>query len=294
MRERLLGHTGLKVSAMGLGCGPMGELPRPEAERLIHTAIDLGISLFDTARSYAESEEHLGSALRSVRRSSYVLVTKGGYGVDGAEDWTPRAIELGIERALGQLRCETLDVFLLHSCDRERLTRGDLFEPLQRAKADGKVRAVGYAGDGDALAYAVHCGAFDVIECSVNLFDQRALHGIIPQAGARGVGVIAKRALGNAPWLEDARPSRFDAGLYWDRMRAMYDGQHLGARAWNELAVRFATYAPGVDGALVGTRSAVHLGAAVEAAERGPLGSHETHDVRERFTRQDAGWEGVV
>ncbi|MBL8950196.1 MAG: aldo/keto reductase [Myxococcaceae bacterium] len=288
MRERILGRSGLRCTALGLGCGPLGELPSVEAELLVHTALDLGVTLFDVARSYGEAERALGRALRSWPGQK-VVVTKGGYGVEGVEDWTPLAVARGIDEALERLGA--VDVFLLHSCDRERLERGDLLEPLVEARQAGKVRAIGYAGDGAALDYAVDCRVFDVIECSVNLFDQRALGGTLMRAKAKGIGVIAKRALGNAPWRETARPSRLDAGLYWDRMQAMFDA---GARAWSELAVRFAAYAPGVDSALVGTRSAVHLAAAVEAAERGPLPSGQAEDVRERFSRSDRGWEGVV
>ncbi len=288
MRERTLGRSGLRCSALGLGCGPLGELGPSDAELLIHTALDLGVTLFDCARSYGAAEAHVGRALRSVSAQT-VIVTKGGYGIEGTEDWTPDAVARGIDCALETLG--RVDVFLLHSCDVQRLARGDLWEPLLAAKQQGKVKAVGYAGDGAALDYAVECGVFDVIECSVNLFDQRALSGTLARARARGLGVLAKRALGNAPWRDAQRPTRFDAGLYWDRMQAMFD---KSSRAWTELAVRFATYAAGVDCALIGTRSAVHLSAAVEAAERGPLAEAQAHDVRERFTRNDAGWEGVV
>lgn len=298
MRERILGKSGLRCSALGLGCGPLGELKAAEAELLVHTALDLGVTLFDCARSYDQAEAHLGRALRSWRGHK-VVVTKGGYGVPGVPDWTPQAVEKGIDLALENLG--SVDVFLLHSCDRERLARGDLFEPLLDAKQAGKVRAVGYAGDGAALDLAVECGVFDIIECSVNLFDQRALGTTLPRAKAKNLGVIAKRALGNAPWRDSQRPDRFDAALYWDRMQKMFvpptDGAQemdSAARAWTELAVRFATFAPGVDSALVGTRLPVHLAAAVEAAERGPLAEAQAHEVRERFTRSDSGWEGVV
>ncbi|MBK7858241.1 MAG: aldo/keto reductase [Archangiaceae bacterium] len=289
MIERRLGNTGLTVSALGLGCGPLGELNQHDADLLVHTALDMGVTLFDCARSYGNAEERLGRALKawSGRR---VIVTKGGYGVEGSEDWTPGAVVHGIDRALETLGVDTLDVFLLHSCDRERLVRGDLLEPLIEAKQAGKIRAAGYAGDGAALEWALGCHELEVIECSVNLFDQRALTQAVPVA--RGKGVIAKRAMGNAPWREQRRPDRFDAGLYWDRMNAMYED--TAGRAWTELAVRFAVHAPGVHTALVGTKSAVHFAAAVEAAERGPLPEAQHHEVLERFTSHDAGWEGVV
>lgn len=91
MQERLLGHPGIAVSALGLGCGRLGStrLEDSAAERLLHAAIDLGITLFDSARSSGLSEERLGRHL-GPRRQHVVLSTKLGYGIDGFADWTRR------------------------------------------------------------------------------------------------------------------------------------------------------------------------------------------------------------
>lgn len=174
--RRPLGSTGLHIAPLGLGGGPLGDLGISDADaaRVIDAALDAGVDLIDTAPSYGASEDRLGQALRG-RRDQVVLVTKGGYGVPGVPDWSPAVIARGVDQALARLATDHLDVFLLHSCDRARLEVGDLLEPLVAARAAGKVRAIGYAGDGDALAWAVRCPALDVVECSVNLVDQRAL-----------------------------------------------------------------------------------------------------------------------
>jgi aryl-alcohol dehydrogenase-like predicted oxidoreductase len=293
MMLRAFGRTGATASALGLGCGPLGDgaLDDASAIRLVHAALDLGVRVFDSAPSYGASEARLGRALRG-RRGSAVIVTKGGYGVPGVADWTAEVIARGVDRALEVLGTDYLDGFVLHSCDRERLARGDLVEPLVRAREAGKVRAVGYAGDGDALAWAVRCEAFDLVECSVSLVDQASLADAVPHAAGRGLVVLAKRALANAPWAARERPDRHDAGTYWDRFRAMYEGVERSAEAWEDLAIRFAAHAPGVTCALVGTRREDHLKRAVESAARGPLSEERVRDVRDRFRGRD--WPGII
>lgn len=290
---RLLGRTGIAVPALGLGAGPLGDhaLADADAIRFVHAALERGVVLLDTAPSYGASEERIGRALVG-RRDQAVIVTKGGYGVPGCADWTPECIARGIDQALARLGTDHLDVFLLHSCPKERLARGDLLEPLVRARGAGKVRAVGYSGDGDALAWAVRASEIDVVECSVSLFDQEALSGSVPAAVANGVGVLAKRALGNAVWRFDARPERPDLAPLWDRMRTLYPTPpELG---WEALAVRFATYAPGIATALVGTTSLHHLVTLLRHVAEGPLPAKLAEDARARFRRYGADWPGIV
>src|SRR5438552_3717648 len=102
MRARLLGQTGISVSPVALGCGALGDarLGEREAVRLVLGALELGVNLFDSARSYGLSEERLG---RFLRGREVVRSTKGGYGIDGVADWSPEAIRLGIDAALERL-----------------------------------------------------------------------------------------------------------------------------------------------------------------------------------------------
>ncbi len=279
---RTLGKTGIEVSILGLGAGPLGDLAIDDAKahRLVRHALDLGITLIDTAPSYGASEERIGRAVRDVRER-VVLVTKGGYGVPGEADWTPRCIALGIERALVRLDTDRIDVFLLHSCDLSRLARGDLLEPMIQAKTRGLVRAIGYSGDCDALAWAVSCGAFDVVECSVNVVDHAALRESVPHAAARGIGVLAKRSLAGAVWKHATRPVRPDLATYWDRVRA----SPLPSTDPLDFAARFAAFAPGVTCALVGATDVDQLTQAAASIARGPVLSPD---------RDRGEWFGIV
>jgi aryl-alcohol dehydrogenase-like predicted oxidoreductase len=266
---------------LSLGGGPLGDpsLDDRLAVRLIHEAIDLGVRLIDTAPSYGCSEDRIGRALEG-RRDKVTLITKGGYGVSGVADWSPAVLAGGVDAALQRLRTDRLDVFLLHSCPAQ--TVWQLLEPLLALKDSGKVRAVGYSGDGAGLEAAIGCGRLDVIECSVNLFDQQALSLALPAT------VIAKRALGGAVWRFDRCPSRPDLAEYWQRMRAM---ELAPDEPWDELAIRFAAFAPGVSTALAGTADSAHLSRLVEAVARGPLPESVVAQVRQRFRGE---WPGVI
>ena len=207
LASRPLGRTGLSVSPLGLGTGRLGsaDLSESEAERLLHGALDAGITLIDTAPSYGLAEERIGRHLAR-RRKDVTLSTKGGYGVPGVPDWTGTVITAGIDAALARMRTSWLDIFHLHSCPQEILERGEVIEALEAAVQAGKVRVAAYSGDGAPLAWAVGSGRFGSVQASVNFCDQRILDAELPAAQAAGMGLIAKRALANAPWRFFSRP----------------------------------------------------------------------------------------
>jgi aryl-alcohol dehydrogenase-like predicted oxidoreductase len=281
------------VSVLGFGAGHVGspDLSEQDAAALLNGVLDAGINLIDTAPSYGVSEERIGRHLHG-RRHEFVLSTKCGYGVPGVEDWTPECITRGVDLALGRLRTDVLDVVHFHSCPVETLQRPGLIEALVRAVEAGKVRSAAYSGDNAALEYALGTGAFTTVQTSVNLFDQRAIDRGVAQARARGVGVIAKRPLGNAPWRFGERPEAHDISVYWDRMRAM----NLDPRGldWSELALRFTAHVPGVSTCIVGTGRLENLRRNLDALERGPLPDSHAHVIREAFRRNDMGWDGMV
>jgi aryl-alcohol dehydrogenase-like predicted oxidoreductase len=287
--ERPLGDTGLAVSPLGLGGGQIGEagVEDATAARVLHAALDAGIRLIDTARGYGSSEERIGRHLGS-RRREFVLVTKVGYDIEGAPDWTAAAVTGGIDRALRILRTDVLDVALLHSCSLETLRRGEVVEAILGARAAGKIRVAGYSGENEALEWAVRSGHFGAVETSVNLVDQWSLTHVLPHAA--GIGVIAKRPLANAPWRFAERPAGHYAETYWDRLPRL--GIEPADGDWAGTAARFAAFAPGVTAAIVGTASVSHLLQAVEAIDRGPLPPEETARWREAFAAHGSDWPG--
>ncbi|MBL8111684.1 MAG: aldo/keto reductase [Acidobacteria bacterium] len=274
------------VSRLGLGTGSLGDPAQSDTDvdRLLGAALDLGITLFDTARSYGLSEERLGRFLRG-RRDGVVLSTKVGYGVDGVPDWTPECIRKGIDRALGLLQTGVIDLVHLHSCPLDTLEHSGVVEALTAAVEQGKVRVAAYSGDGPPLRWAARSGAFGSLQCSVNLCDQEALETDLSRP------LLAKRPLANAPWRFAGRPVGDEAEPYWERFQTL--SLPSFGLPWDELAIRFSAYAPGVSSALVGTRSVSNLRRTAEAVERGPLPKDIVDAIRARY-RECGGWPGRI
>jgi aryl-alcohol dehydrogenase-like predicted oxidoreductase len=293
MELRPFGDTGLTVPILGFGAGHVGDpaLDEGEVGRLLHGALDLGVTLIDTARSYGLSEERIGRHLAG-RRDELVLSTKVGYGIPGYDDWTGPVIAAGVDAALDRLRTDRLDVVHLHSCPLETLERGEVVGALQEAVKAGKVRVAAYSGDNAPLDWAIASGAFGSVEASVNLVDQRAIERDLPAARERGLGVIAKRPAANAPWRFAERPAAGDVALYWERWRAL--GLDPGPYDWTELALRFAAYQDGVGCAIVGTSRLEHLRRNVEQIEKGPLPVATAEAIRASFRAGGAGWAGQI
>jgi aryl-alcohol dehydrogenase-like predicted oxidoreductase len=288
MLVRPLGKTGLEVSALGLGAGSIGDpdLPEEAVEELLQTALDVGVTLIDTARSYGRSEERIGRYVSSRRVS-----TKGGYGVDGEADWTAAAVSRGIDQALRVMQTDYIDLYHLHSCPKELVKREDIGEALERAKEAGKIRVTAYSGEGDALAAAVRAGRFGAVQCSVNVFDQANLEDTLLRAAHGGIGVIAKRPLANAVWRHVAWPEG-DHAEYWERMHAMQ--LDPGPEGWLDLALRFSAFAPGVSTAIVGTSRAAHLARCAEIVERGDISQDLRRRIETSFAVKSRGWGGKV
>jgi len=291
VQQRPYGKTGLMVSALGLGAAQIGDPDIEEAEivSLLNVALDAGITLIDTARSYGRSEERIGRHLAS-RRDDIVISTKLGYGIDGYADWTGPCITAGIEQALGIMRTDRIDIAHLHSCPRVTLQRGEVIAALERAKADGKVRAIAYSGDNDDLAYAVATGRFDGFMASLNIFDQRVIDDVLPNIATKGF--VAKRPAANHPWRFDERPVGDYCEEYWLRWRAMELTSN--GHDWGEVAIRFALSSPHVSSAITGTGSMKHLKQNIAWADAGGLDAVWFEELRAAFRQHDRGWLGQI
>ena len=290
MTPRMLGDTGIMASPLGLGAGHIGAPEKSEGEvaRLLHAALDAGVTFIDTARGYGLSEERIGRHLEG-RRHDAVLSTKVGYGVPGHADWTPGCVRAGVDAALGRLRTDHIEVVHLHSCPADVLAHGGVVEALVDARRTGKIGAVAYSGENEALAHALTDGLIEVVQCSINPFDQGAARGVL--SGSER-GVIAKRPLGNAPWRFGDEPHGHYANAYWRRMRAMgFEPEGLG---WHEVALRWAVHHSGAHTAIVGTSRAEHLLENVELAARGPLPREVVSALEAAYDVADEGWRGEL
>jgi aryl-alcohol dehydrogenase-like predicted oxidoreductase len=288
-------HTHQKVSPLGYGAGHIGQdhLDEDFVGSLVNQVLDLGIKFFDTARGYGQSEERIGRHL-SWRRGEFVLSTKVGYMVHGFQDWTYDAIIAGVEQAMGRMQTHYIDVVFLHSCHLDVLKKGEVIDALQRCKEDGMVKSIGYSGEREELAFAAQDPRFDVLQCSINLMDQRKLDKLIPSLHEKK-GIVAKRPLANAPWRYDQEPQGQYCQEYWNRMQAMsLQDLKPDSMDWAELALRFTLSTPEISTAIVGSLNLENIKKNAAYAEKGPLPSSLTEKIRRRFKEKDQNWLGEV
>ncbi len=303
METRSFGKIHNAVSVLSFGAGHIGrkDVDANHAAKLLNLALDSGINLIDTARGYGLSEERIGSAIAN-RRSEYILVTKGGYSVDGAENWSPDAIRISLEESLRRLKCDTVDLFLLHSCDMEILTRDETLRTLEEAQKSGLCRFFGYSGENEELDWALDSGHFSAVETSVNICDQGNLYGRLEGAQRRNMAVIAKRPLANVFWRYEERPVGEYADAYWVRWQKM---KELGIPELEKLddhssmlraAWGFTASAKGVSTAIAGTSSEKNLKANLKLAEKSSI-IDEGLAASLKKAWEDAGrgsWKGQV
>jgi len=147
MEYRQLGTSGLRISAIGLGCNPFGnEVDPPTAEAIVNQAIDLGVTYFDTADSYFEgrSEDYLGRALKG-KRDSVIVATKVGNrtGPGPNDNGTSRKhIFDSCDASLRRLQTDYIDVYQIHTPDR-RTPIAETMQALHDLVRSGKVRYIG-------------------------------------------------------------------------------------------------------------------------------------------------------
>lgn len=294
MQTRALGQTGLRASVLGFGAIPVGdpELGEAAAGAMLNRVLDAGITLIDTARSYGLAEERIGRHLAH-RRGEFVLSTKVGYGVEGCHDWTHACVAKGVDAALRRMRTEHIELVHLHSCPVEVLEHNGVLEALEAAREAGKITAVAYSGDNEAFDWAVRDGRVQAVQPSINLCDQRALGPTGRLAASRGMAVLAKRVLANAPWRPPGgheTSEEIDYRQRFARLRPLLPE----TSDWAALALRFVAFAPPVSCALIGTASPAHLAANVAAVEAGPLPAEVVDAVAEAWRRQGQDWRGIV
>lgn len=298
MEKRIFGKTGLQVTPLGFGGGPIGYLDTDQSKvsTVLNTLLDTGVNFIDTAAAYRGSEEAIGKAVGH-RRQELVLVSKCGQEFPDlpGNSWSPELIAATVDRSLKRLGTDHLDVMLLHSCSLDVLKKGDALQALVKARDAGKIRFAGYSGDNEEALFAAGLPEISVLETSVNICDQANLMNVLPEARRKNLGVIAKRPIANSAW----RPPQQLKGIYQDyskpyrdRLAAMQltpDALGFSSDAdWPELALRFTLSHPGVHVAIIGTTNPTNAKANLAAAEKGPLPRQTVEKIVSAFLKAEA------
>lgn len=248
MRYTSLGNSGLMVSVVGLGCNAFGaRIDESQVGAVVDAALDLGVTLFDTADSYGDgaSEELLGRALRS-RREGVIVATKFGmgehhseyHGAHGGRSYVRRAVEASLRR----LGSDYIDLYQLHRPDRITPIEETL-EALGELVAEGKVRYLGSSNfsawqvvEADWTARAAGLRRFVSAQNEYSLYNRSAEYELAPACLRTGVGILPYFPLAyglltgkyrrDARAPEGSRLARPDqasrlAGADWSRIEAL-------------------------------------------------------------------------
>ncbi len=212
IRTRPLGTTGVNVSMLCLGGFHISVPPEEEAFRLIHTAIDSGITFMDNAWEYAdnESERRMGVALaQDGYRDKVFLMSK-----NCAHDRTYDNSLVKLEESLRRLQTDRLDLWQIHEVtfpdDPDRIfAPGGAAEAMLKAKEDGKVRFIGFTGHKSPSIFRRMLSQgfpWDTVQMPVSVLDANFnsfQREIIPIAQEQGIGVIGMKSLAAGHLFDD-------------------------------------------------------------------------------------------
>jgi len=208
MKYRTLGPE-FEVSALGLGCMPMagvgrnmyGQADEAESIATIHRAIELGVTLFDTAEIYGPlvNEELVGRAIRG-QRDAVVIATKFGFrydenGMTGV-DSTPANVQRACEGSLRRLGVETIDLFYQHRVD-PNVPIEDTIGAMGRLVEQGKVRRLGLSeASAETIRRAAAVHPIAAVQSEYSLWERDVEADILPVVRELGIGFVPYSPLG--------------------------------------------------------------------------------------------------
>lgn len=291
MEYRVLGRTGIRISLMSYGTGGPSKfgqntgLEYAQQERLIKSALDLGINFFDSSAQYGESEEILGRALGGVPRDSYALCTKWAHQRAGKLADDPSELAASVDQSLDRFRTDYLDVMLFHGLMQKQYRHvvDRLYPEMVRLKEAGKIRFVGFSEmftqdpRHETVTEALRSDAqfWDVVMLKYGILNQWAAKEVFPLAIEHNVGVLNMAPVR----LKMTRPCQLEETVAeWKRTGFIQPGDlpdndpfgwlvRDGIESVIAAGYKFAADHPAVSSVLTGTSSEAHLKANVAALD---------------------------
>ena len=253
MQYRRLPRTDLVMPEIGFGVWTVatnwwGQIPEQQKISLLENALDLGVTLFDTADTYGEGygEQILADALGH-HRTDIVIATKFGYDF---YDQTPREghqerpqnfsrefVTFACEQSLRRLRTDYIDLYQIHNPRLSALERDDLFETLEQLQVDGKIRYfgaalgpdIGWFEEGEA---SMRERQVDSLQIIYSILEQEPARNFFPIAQEEQVGLLSR-----VPHASEVltgrftRPPEFDPGDHRASRKAEWMEQALAKAA---------------------------------------------------------------
>ena len=205
LKKRRLGSQGLMVSELGLGCMSMswayGTADDQESLATLDSALELGITFFDTAEAYGPymNEELLGRAFKG-RRDRVIIATKFGFRIEGGKlagtDSRPEHVREVAEASLRRLGTDYIDLFYQHRVDRT-VPIEDVVGTMAELVREGKVRFLGLSEAGeDTIRRAHRTHPITALQSEYSLWERNLEPRIIPLLRELGIGLVPFSPLG--------------------------------------------------------------------------------------------------
>ena len=292
MRYGQVGDSGLMVSAVGVGCNAFGaRIDLDQTRAVVDAALDAGITLFDTADSYADgtSEEFLGRAL-GARRGEVIVATKFGMGDHDAEHFGAhggrRYVRRAVEASLRRLGTDYIDLYQLHRPDPITPIEETL-DAMSDLVTEGKVRYIGASNltawqvaDADWIARTTGTRRFISAQNEYSLYNRLAEDELVPACQRFGIGLLpyfplayglltGKYRRGEAApegsRLANAGQARRLAGADWDLIEALQAFADARAISLLTLAIGGLAAQPAVASVISGATRPEQIAANVAA-----------------------------
>ena len=299
---RMLGRTGLSVTALGFGAlelrGMVAGVGRPlspeEPAAILNAVLDAGINYVDVAVDYGEAEEHIGRHI-SHRRSEFYLATKCGCPLDNSgfkpeertrfgvplprfHDYSRESIVNACHQSLRRMRTDYLDVVQFHfSPDRAALEEEGAVETLQELQRQGKIRHLGCSSILPNVFDHIAMGVFDVLQVPYSILQPEHAEAIAA-AGSAGLGIVIRGGVARGQPGAGNGDTRV-----WDQWENAEMDDLLEGMSATEFLLRATIANPDAHTTIVGTLNPTHLRENVAAVRRGPLPASVLEEARNRL-----------
>ena len=311
MQYRDFGNTGIKVSEVGFGTWAIGSnqhgnsygfVEEKTALEALLKALELGCNFFETADVYGwgHSEELLGRAFRG-KRDRVVIASKVGsdfYQGVGFQTFSPEYIRFALEKSLGRLKTDYIDVYQLHNPPLKVINKPSTYEVLRELKKEGKIRAWGLSVFDQIEGFAALAVAKpDSLQVPFNVFNEKPGDELFPKAREQGCAVIAREPLANGFLTGKYKfENQFELG----DMRRNWPPTHIRARvlAANQLqflaraeqtlaqsAIRYALSNESVSVVIAGAKNAQQAEENLKSSDGQPLTRSELEAIKELQSR---------
>ena len=276
MEYRHLGGSSVEVSQIGLGTWGMsgafwGAADDAESLRVIYRALELGVTLIDTAEAYGKghAEEVVGKALAG-RRNRAVIATKVM-----ASRLDPQELQAALEGSLRRLQTDYVEVYFIHWPNPD-FPIGPTMEALERLRADGRIRAIGVSNFGpEEMDRAREYGTIDVLQPPYNMLWREIEAATLPYCRKHNIGVMPYSGLAQGLLTgtlsrdtvfvegDDRRTTvLFQPGAYEHALDVVERLRPIAAKYGKtvpQLAVQWLTSRPGVSSPLLGARTVAEI-----------------------------------